>query len=121
MIDRLYSPREALLTMDSAAATLHISRRTLQDLIKLHPHYKVAGKRRKLFSQSDITKICEAIQCPSTLSSAKAQEPGISGGPSEESLLTEARKLTIGTRRRLSASRKKTDSSNVVFMANGQR
>lgn len=91
-----------LLTMDGAAATLHISRRTLQDLIKIHPHYKVAGKRRKLFSQSDLKKICEAMQCPSTLSNAKAQEPGISGGPSEESLWTKAQKLTTGKRRKLS-------------------
>lgn len=92
-------------TMDEVAAMLRISRRTLQDLIKIHPHYKVAGKRRKLFSESDITKICEAIQCRSTLSSAKAHEPGISGGPSEESLWTEAQKLTTVKRQKLSISR----------------
>ncbi len=39
-------------TLDQVAAAFHVSRRTMQDIIKEHPYYRRAG-RRKLFSEAD--------------------------------------------------------------------
>jgi hypothetical protein len=74
-----------LNTMDEVAAILRISRRTLQDLIKIHPYYKVVGKRRKLFSLTDIEKICDAVQFPLNSLSATAQAADAFPGLSEAS------------------------------------
>jgi NUMOD4 motif/HNH endonuclease len=57
-------------TMDEAAQTLRISRRTLQDLIVKHPCYSVVGNRRKIFSHKNIKQLFEAMQCRSNSLSA---------------------------------------------------
>ena len=45
-----------LYTMEEAAEHLRVSRRTLQELIKRHPFYRSAG-RRKLFTETDLTTL----------------------------------------------------------------
>lgn len=50
-----------IFSMEEAAEELHISRRALQDLIKLHPHYALNG-HRKLFSEADIRALWEAMR-----------------------------------------------------------
>ena len=48
--------------MKEAAQHLRISRRALQELVKRHPHYYFNGCR-KLFEESDIIKLREAMRC----------------------------------------------------------
>lgn len=56
-------PLGEILDIVQAAKALNISRRSLQELVKLHPHYALNGNR-KLFSQSDIKKLWEAMREP---------------------------------------------------------
>jgi hypothetical protein len=62
-----------LYTMEEAAARLHMSRKTLQRMIVLHRHYRIAG-RRKVFSPGDLHKLADALPCPS--SSFLPEAPG---------------------------------------------
>lgn len=87
-----------ILTMDEAAERLRISRRSLQELVKSHPHYAANG-RKKLFSEGDIAALWEAMRCRSNLSDARDQTIGMSGVLSEAKLYSRAREL-IGKRRR---------------------
>ena len=52
------------ITMEECAKRLHISRRTLQELVKRHPYYMEAG-RRKLFAKIDFERLQEALRCRS--------------------------------------------------------
>ena len=54
-----------LSTMGEVADTLRVSRRWLQGFIRLHPHYRMAG-RKKLFSPADVQLLIEALPCPPT-------------------------------------------------------
>jgi hypothetical protein len=56
--------------MDETAEMLRISRRALQDLVKLHPHYYSNG-RRKLFTESDIAALREAMRAPQSFHTRK--------------------------------------------------
>lgn len=47
-------------SMEEVAEMFHISRRTLQNLIKTRPFYRMAG-RRKIFSESDLLKLYESL------------------------------------------------------------
>jgi predicted DNA-binding protein YlxM (UPF0122 family) len=67
------------LSMDEAADTIGISRRTLQDLIKTHPFYSMY-KSRKRFSRSDIKHLHKALSCRSNLSNVTAPAPLTSEG-----------------------------------------
>src|SRR6185436_3297790 len=70
----------ALFTMDEAASELRISRRSLQDFLRVHPYYRTFG-RRKLFSREDINRLIEALPCPgSSPPRAKAARPTGSSG-----------------------------------------
>jgi hypothetical protein len=108
-------------TMDEAAQTLRISRRTLQDLIVKHPCYSVVGNRRKIFSHKNIKQLFEAMQCRSNSLSATVHQSGILGVPSEESLWTEALKLTSKKQPKQSGLKPKPNCSIVQFTAQGQR
>ncbi len=48
------------ITLDQCAERLHISRRTLQMLLKDHPFYRRAG-RRILFTREDFKKLLDAL------------------------------------------------------------
>src|SRR6184192_1821580 len=54
----------ALYTLDEVAERLRKSRRWLQDFIRVRPYYRLAG-RTKLFSETDIARLVEALPCPS--------------------------------------------------------
>jgi hypothetical protein len=82
----------AVYTMEEVAQRLHKSRRWLQDFVRNHPFYRLAG-RTKLFTEGDIARLVEALPCPSGSNPQEkaARRIGTSGAPSSESLLTEAR------------------------------
>ena len=63
----IQSPFGKVYTMQEAAQMLRISRRALQDLIKVHRHYSLNG-HKKLFSETDIHTLWEAMRCPSSSS-----------------------------------------------------
>lgn len=52
---------ELAFNMDEAAKLLRISRRSLQEIVKRHPFYYPNG-RRKLFQESDIANLREAMR-----------------------------------------------------------
>lgn len=56
-------PAVELYTMPETAEQLRVSRRWLQDYIKEHPFYRMAG-RKKLFSADDIRKLHETMPRP---------------------------------------------------------
>jgi hypothetical protein len=64
------SPRAALemppMTMNEAAAALKVSRRWLQDFLQTIPPCWLAAGNRKLFDAHAMTKIKEAMRCPSS-------------------------------------------------------
>jgi len=72
--------RAVVYNLDQAARRLHKSRRWLQDFIRDHPYYRLAG-RTKLFTELDILKLIERatgawIDCPvGTTAREKAQPP----------------------------------------------
>src|SRR4051812_45184364 len=105
----------AFYTIDEVAQRFRVSRRTMQDLVRLYPFYRLAG-RRKLFSEADIGKLYEALPCPSKSSAGTEALTGTSGAPSEASLWTRAQALTTGGRRKRSVSSAKPNSSTVVSL-----
>src|SRR5262245_13788079 len=58
-------PDRTLYTMTEAAEQLRASRRWLQEFIKKNPFYRLRGNR-KVFTPSDITRLQDALPCPST-------------------------------------------------------
>ncbi len=48
------------ITLDQCAERLHISRRSLQTILKDHPFYRKAG-RRILFTREDFKKLLDAL------------------------------------------------------------
>ncbi|WP_237350427.1 MULTISPECIES: helix-turn-helix domain-containing protein [Rhizobium] len=111
-----------LHTMDSVAEALHVSRRTLQDIIKDKPFYRQVG-RRKIFTDADIQALLESLSCHLNSSRPAGTEAltSTSVAPSEASLLTKLQALTTGKGRKKSASVEKTRSSTVVSMASERR
>src|ERR1700719_4345480 len=81
-----------LYTLEEVAARFRVSRRTLQDFLREHPYYRVLG-RRKLFTETDIQRLYEALPCPSSLSEGTEALSGMSAAPSEALLWTKARAL----------------------------
>ena len=84
-------------TMEEAARWLRISRRKLQDVVKRHPLYYPNGNR-KLFAESDLVALREAIRRESCRSSsfrpARAKRhSGPSVGHTSASMWTEAQSL----------------------------
>jgi hypothetical protein len=91
--------------MDEVAQRLHKSRRWLQDFVRDHPFYRLAG-RTKLFTEGDIARLVEALPCPSSSSrrAKAARRTGMSEARTLESLLTEARRLLSSEPRGRSSS-----------------
>ena len=52
-----------LSTMNEVADRMRVSRRWFQGFVKAHPFYRLAG-RKKLFSESDIRLLMDALPCP---------------------------------------------------------
>ena len=68
-----------LFTMEEAAAHLRVSRRWLQDFIKAHPFYRLAG-RRKVFTAADITALFEAFPRPENYRPPCGRSAAVRGG-----------------------------------------
>ena len=81
-----------LYTLEEVADRFRVSRRTMQELVKKHPFYRVLG-RRKLFSEADISALYGALPCPSNLHEGTDHRSGTSVAPSEASLWTKAQAL----------------------------
>src|ERR1700730_11590376 len=86
-------PLGRIYTFDEAATELRVGKRSLQDIVKRHPHYAKNG-RVYLFSENDIRLIWEGLRCHSSSQSEKAPTTGISVAPSVNSLYSKARALT---------------------------
>jgi hypothetical protein len=92
-----------LYTMPEVAAQFRVSRRWLQDFIKIYPFYRIAG-RLKVFSPTDIQRLYEALPRPP---SSRIFIPSMirSGVRTPDSEWDEALKLVSkGKRKRLSAA-----------------
>src|SRR5262245_43130408 len=100
--------------MDEVAAKLRISRRFLQTMIRSHPYYRLAG-RKKLFTDEDVSRLIEAMPCPGNSSRPvpARRSTGTSGANISESLWTTARELLKGERQARS-SIPGEDKPNVV-------
>jgi hypothetical protein len=61
-----------LFTLDEVAATFRVSPRKMREHVRLHPFYRILG-RRKLFTRSDIKALYEALECPSSSSEEPAE------------------------------------------------
>ncbi|MCL8385808.1 helix-turn-helix domain-containing protein [Xanthobacter aminoxidans] len=103
-----------IFTMEEAAAELRISRRALQDLVKDHPHYAQNG-HRKLFSESDIRALWEAMRCHSSSSrpSRAKRRTGTSAEPTSDNTLRRLRER-LSKPLPESSSRPARRKSNVV-------
>src|SRR3979490_438876 len=78
-------PLGPIYKFDEAAAKLRVGKRSLQEIIKRHPHYAKNG-RVYLFTENDIRLILEGLHCHSSSSNVKAPTTGMSVAPSESSL-----------------------------------
>ena len=78
-VDQPKSPGQ-IFTMAEAANRLHISRRSLQDLIKTHPHYASNGAR-KLFSEVHVALLWDAMQLPARRANPLFFQPATSSTP----------------------------------------
>src|SRR5215470_8683489 len=84
------------LTLSDVAARLHKSRRWVQDFLRTHPYYRLAG-RTKLFTESDVLRLYEAMPSPCPSSSSRRAKIGArtgrSAGHTSASMWTEAAEL----------------------------
>ena len=116
---------ESAFTMDEAAGVLRISRRSLQDLVKRH-HFYYPNGRRKLFTESDITALREAMRreaeeqrernkCPSNSFRRVPGKPliGRSGARTSGPMWTELQRRLTELRQQGSLSSGKTKSKVV--------
>src|SRR5262249_43034173 len=86
--------RLELFTLDEVASRFRVSRRSFQSLIRQHPYYRTLG-RRKLFTETDIGRLYEALSCPSnSFRPAAARRPiGQSAARTSANMWTEAQRL----------------------------
>ena len=91
------NPLGRVYSFSEAATHLGVSRRRLQDIIKIHSYYAKNG-RVYLFSAEHIRKIFEGMECRSDSFVVKDQPHGTSVAPSEAKLASSLRAQT--TRRR---------------------
>ncbi len=89
-------------TLDEVAQLFRVSRRTLQDFLRLHPYYRRLG-RRKLFTEDDITRLYEALPCPSSSTASAEAQTGTLEVRSPAKLLMRARELLTDQRRKRSS------------------
>jgi hypothetical protein len=97
------NPLGGVYSFDEAAAHLGVSKRSLQELIKVHPHYAKNG-RVYLFSADHIRKIFGGMECHSDSCVAKDRLHGTSVAPSEAKLASSLRALTTKRRPKQSVS-----------------
>ena len=79
-------------TLEEVASRFRVSRRTLQDFIRLHPYYRRLG-RRKLFTEDDIARLYEALPCPSSSTESEARPISTSEAPSQAKLWSESTRV----------------------------
>jgi hypothetical protein len=107
--------------MNEVAARLRKSRRWLDDYLKSHPYYRLAG-RTKVFTEGDISRLIEALPCPSG-SKRRAKVSRRTGGSEDLTLGSESiealRLAREGRRRKSSTASRPT--SNVVNLATRER
>lgn len=110
------APQTALLTLDEAAARLHVSRRWLQGFLRGKPYGKMAGRKR-LFTEIDVAAIYEELPCPSTSRRRKPAARPLTGfeGPTSASKLSEALKLATEGRRKPCSTGSRTPSNVALF------
>lgn len=108
-------------TMNEAARELRISRRQLQELVKVHRFYYANG-RRKLFTEADIVALETAMrsgdqECRSSSSRpARARRrTGTSAAPIAGSLWTEAQRRLADRQRSAGSADGGTGSTVVSF------
>ena len=86
------------LNMDQAALVLGISRRTLTDLLKAHPHYELRGRVEKVFYAEHIAKL-RRVEWGSQPDSVKAASIRLAA-PAQEGALESALRRTMPKRRK---------------------
>jgi len=64
----------SLYDFEEVAAYMRVSRRTLQDILRKYPFYRLVG-RKKLFTDQDIRHLIEALPCPSKSSADTEAQP----------------------------------------------
>jgi hypothetical protein len=89
-----------LFTLEEVAARFRVSRRTLQDFVRIHPYYRRLG-RRKLFTEADIARLYEALPCSNSSVDVEATS-GTSAVPSVDALHMRVRALLTNQSRRQS-------------------
>ncbi|HEU4683677.1 MAG TPA: hypothetical protein VFS39_04175 [Nitrospira sp.] len=111
---------ETFHTLEEAAERLRISRRTFQDILKRHPFFFKAG-RRKLLTDDDITSISEALrreqECHlnSRTRNRAARRSTASGGHISGSMWTEAQRRLRELRQTNSSGNGKKTSNVALF------
>lgn len=96
-------PLGQIFTMVEAADALHISRRALQELVKVHPHYALNG-HKKLFSEDDIKALWECMRRHSAPADVAAPTRSVSASHSEAYLYERVRQLTTKRKRSKNAA-----------------
>lgn len=82
-------------TMEEAAKRLRISRRTLQEIVKIHPFYFSTGQR-KLFTEDDLLALVAAMR---PQPAARLADRGSAKDQSSGELWERARQLLSRPRR----------------------
>lgn len=95
-------PGPRIYTFEEVATYFRVSRRTMQEFIRSFPFYRTLG-RRKLFTETDIVRLYEALPCPSSSTENAELRTGTSAAPSAASLWTRAAALLTDQSRKRSA------------------
>jgi len=103
-----------LYRIEDVAQKLHKSPRWLHDFLKKYPYYRKAG-RTKLFSETDIQMIYEALPCHSS-SLKENHHIGTSAAPSEVSLWMKAQALLTEKQPKRSGQKENMKSSKARFL-----
>lgn len=90
---------QQIFTMNEAASRLRISRRSLQDVVRVYPYYFLNG-RRKLFTEGDLAKIVEGLRPPTSISTKAAKKRIKSPTPSQAEEHLRTRLVRKDVRRR---------------------
>jgi hypothetical protein len=100
-----------LSPMNEVTNRMRVSRRWLQGFVKANPFYRTAG-RKKLFSESDISRLMDALPCPcdSSRPATANRRTGPSAVRISERPLIELRELLAGKSPRASSQNSRTIS-----------
>jgi len=109
-----------LYTAEKVAEALHVSTRTLREILKTRPYYRLVGSR-KVFTDADVKALVESLSCPSSSSQADtAAQTTTSAARSEASQWTKLQELLTAKGQKKSGSNEKRRSSTVVSMDFGK-